>query len=180
MLTQAQVRSMVRECANEIYRHNDQIRALQSNMLDQIPLEQWALASSALDAILGKNRIIHMAESNTFSNVGVANTGQMSGTITGTGQLVQVNETAKELLAALENFKKGVTAAADLTSEEREDALGAVTDLEEQAAKPSDGRVMSKVRNAVAALKVLASGTTVIHGLYEQVHPFLLAHFRLP
>ncbi len=121
-----------------------------------------------------------MAESNTFSNVGIANTGQMSGTITGTGQHVQVNETAKELLAALKNFRKGVTAAADLTSEEREDALGAVTDLEEQATKPLERRVMSKVRNAVAALKTLSTGTTAIHGLYEQVHPFLLTHFHLP
>jgi len=170
MLTQAQIRSIVRDCASEIYRHNDRIRALQDSMLDQIPLEQWPLASSALDAILGKNRIIHMAESNTFSNVGVANTGQMSGTITGTGQHVQVNETTKELLAALDQFKKGLAGASDLTSEEREDALGAVNELEEQAAKPSDGRVMSKVRNAVAALKTLSSGTAVIHGLYEQVH----------
>lgn len=121
-----------------------------------------------------------MAESNTFSNVGVANTGQMYGTITGTGQHVQVNESAKELLAELENFKKGVTAAPDLTSEQREDALGAVSELEEQAAKPAEGMVMSKVRNAVAALKVLSSGTTAIHGLYEQVHPFLMAHFHLP
>ena len=121
-----------------------------------------------------------MAESNTFSNVGVANTGQMSGTITGTGQHIQLNETAKELLTALKQFRDNIAAAADLTSDEREDALGAVTELEEQASKPQEGRVMSKVRNAVAALKTLSSGTAAIHGLYEQVHPFLLAHFHLP
>lgn len=180
MLTQAQIRSLVRDCAGQIDRHNDQIRALQNTMLDDIPIEQWPVAIAALDALLGKNRIIHMAENTTFSNVGVANTGQMSGTVTGTGQHIQVNETAKELIAALKHFKECIASAADLTADEREDALGAVGELEEQASKPQEGRVMSKVRNAVAALKTLSSGTTAIQALYEQVHPFLLAHFHLP
>ncbi len=180
MLAPTQIRSLIRNCAEQIDRHNDRIRALQNEMLDQVPLEQWPVAMAALDAILGKNRIIHMAENNNFSNVGVANTGQMSGTITGSSQHVELNENAKELFAAFEHFKKEITAAPTLTTEQREDALGAVSELEEQANKPAEGRIMSKVRNAVAALKTLSSGTTAIHGLYEQVHPLLLAHFHLP
>jgi len=121
-----------------------------------------------------------MAENNNFSNVGVANTGQMTGSITGNSQHIQVNENAKDLFAAFEHFKKEIAASSSLTTEQREDAFGAVSELEDQANKPGESRIMSKVRNAVAALKTLSSGTAAIHGLYEQVHPLLLSHFHLP
>ena len=184
MQSQTQIRLLIRECADSIARqnaaHSDQIRILQDKMLDQIPLEQWSIALTALDALLGKNRIIHMSETtNNFENVGVANTGRMNGTITGNSQHIELGESTKQLLTAFEKFKQEIQSSASLSTEQREDALSAATELEVEATKPEEGRAMSKVRNAVAALKAVASGTEAVHKLYEQVHPFIMSHFHL-
>ena len=179
MLPEPEIRVLVRDCARKIQdQHTQIIRTCQDEMLDIVPLEQWPLAMGALDAILGKSRIIHMAENN-FLNVGVANTGEMSGIITGNSQHIEVNESAKELLQAFGGFKEAISTSTGLSTEQKEDALSAAADLEEQATKPEGGRAMSKVRNAVAALKTLASGTEAIHTLYDQIHPLLAAHFHL-
>lgn len=179
MLGELELRALVISFARKIQDQQiEVIRRSQDEMLEAIPIGQWALALGALDAILGKGNIIHMAENN-FNNVGVANTGEMTGTIAGSSQHVEVNQSAKELFQAFETFKKAVSTNTDLSAEQKEDALSAASELEEQAAKPEEGRAMSKVRNAVIALKTLASGTQAVHALYDQIHPLLAAHFHL-
>ena len=179
MLSDPELRALVIGCARRIQDQQTQvIRQSQDEMLAAVPMDQWALALGALDAILGKGNIIHMAENN-FNNVGVANTGDMTGTITGNSQHIEMNQSAGELFQAFESFKKAINTSTDLSAEQKEDVLSAASDLEEQAAKPEEGRAMSRVRNAVTTLKTLASGTQALHTLYEQVHPFVAAHFHL-
>jgi hypothetical protein len=179
VLAELELRALVISCARKIQdQQTEVIRKSQDEMLAAVPMGQWAVALGALDAILGKGNIIHMAENN-FNNVGVANTGEMTGTITGNSQYIQVNQSATEFLQAFESFKRAVSTTTDLSAEQKEDVLSAASVLEEQAAKPEESRAISKVRNAVTALKALAHGTQALHTLYDQIHPLVAAHFHL-
>jgi hypothetical protein len=177
-LPDSEIRAIVLGCANAIQEHQNQIRELQNQMFHKMPTEQWAFASAALDAILGKNRIIHMSE-NRFENVGVANTGDISGNVTGNANQTNINQDAQALLSAFANFKQKVLDDPSLPPTQREDAIGATNDLEAEAKKPRDTWNMSKVRNSVAALGALASGAKAIHSLYETLYPLIAAHFHL-
>lgn len=128
----------------------------------------------------GKTQVTNVTKtSNRFTNVGVANVGRMTGRITGNSQHNELNESARELLAAFDTFKLGIEKDRSLSAEQREDALGATAELEAEVVKPEQSRSMSKVRNAVSALKSLAAGTQALHAIYEQIHPFIAAHFHL-
>jgi hypothetical protein len=160
---------------------HDRIRTLQNRMLSEISIDQWPKATTALDAILGKDGIIHVSETNYhFENVGVANTGEMSGTVAGNSQQINVNENAQALLQAFTQFRNAIQNDKSLNEEQRADSLSVAADLEEEAKKPSGSWNLSKIRNGIAALKTLGSGAQTIYNLYQSLHPFLAAHFNLP
>ena len=157
------------------------IRALQNRMFNEIPVEQWQTAATALDAILGKNGVIHVAETNFhIGSAGIVNTGEISGSVTGHSQLINVNENAQALLAALTQFKNAVQDDGSLTDDQRADGLSIASDLEAEAKKPKDAWNLSKIRNGIAALKTLGAGAQTILSLYQTVHPFIAAYFNLP
>jgi len=121
-----------------------------------------------------------MSQSNyKFENVGIANTGDISGTVTGNSQQTNINENARDLFAAFANFKNTIQGDSTLTPEQREDSVSAVNELEAEARKPESSWNMSKVRNGVSALKTLAAGAEGIHSLYETLHPLLISVFHL-
>jgi hypothetical protein len=140
------------------------IRALQNRMFNEIPVEQWQTAATALDAILGKNGVIHVAETNFhIGSAGIVNTGEISGSVTGHSQL-----------------KNAVQDDVSLTDDQRADGLSIASDLEAEAKKPKDAWNLSKIRNGIAALKTLGAGAQTILSLYQTVHPFIAAYFNLP
>ena len=176
VLSEKDLRIRVLKYAGRIGEKHDHIRALQMEMLSEIPLGQWAEATTALDAVLGQKGIIHV--SNNFNNVGVANTGKIVGEVTGTAQHTE-GLSADELIGALSAFRAGLDQA-EISTEQREDALAAIDDLEAEAKKPKDKWNLSKVRNGVAALVQIGQGVHIVYELYQKVHPFLAAHFGLP
>ncbi|WP_420237766.1 hypothetical protein ACOBR2_19575 [Telmatobacter bradus] len=157
------------------------IRALQNKMLEGIPVEQWPMASTALDAILGKAGVIHMSGNHYhFENVGVANTGEITGNVAGNSQRTDASESAQALLQAFSQFKLAVQNDKALTVEQREDAIAATSELETEVKKPQGTWSMSKIRNGIAALKTLGAGAQTLYGVYQELHPLIAAHFNLP
>lgn len=116
---------------------------------------------------------------NNFENVGVANTGEMSGTVTGTANQINLNESLQSVLNAFADFKQLVAHDQTLTPVQREDILAASNDLEAEAKKPEGSWIMPKVRNGIALLKTLVSGAQAVHSGYEVLHPLIAAHFHL-
>jgi hypothetical protein len=180
-LAEGELRKIVLRYAAEIRGQEHRIRALQDEMHSKIPLTQWVQATTALDAILGREKVIHVAEiHNSFENVGVANTGSMAGSIAGHSQEINLNQGGQELIEALLRFKQSIEHDQSLSADQRSDAIAASSELELEVRKPEGACNMSRVRNGVAALKTLASGAGAIHSLYDAVHPLLMAHFHLP
>jgi hypothetical protein len=157
------------------------IRALQNRMLGEIQVEQWQTATTALDAILGKNGVIHVVET-TFNigSAGIVSTGEISGSAVGHSQLINVNQKAQDLLQAFAQFKNAVQIDASLTDEQRTDSLAIASDLEEEAKKPEGAWNLSKIRNGVGALKTLGAAAQTIFNLYQTLHPLIAAFFNLP
>lgn len=157
------------------------IRVLQNRLLSEIPMEHWQTATTALDAILGKNGVIHVAET-TFNigSAGIVSTGEISGTAVGHSQLINVNENAQALLQAFAQFKDAVQNDKSLTDDQRTDSLSIASDLEEEAKKPKGTWNLSRIRNGIAALKTLGAGAQTILNLYQSLHPLIAAHFNLP
>jgi hypothetical protein len=150
-------------------------------MLSEISIEDWPTATTALDAILGKDGIIQVSETNyRIENVGIVNTGEMSGTVTGNSQQNNANENAQALIQAFSEFRNTIKTDSSLTEDERADSLSIADDLEGEAKKPKDSWNLSKIRNGIAALKTLGTGAQVIYKLYQGLHPLIAAHFNLP
>jgi|ERR1039458_555965 hypothetical protein len=157
------------------------IRALQNRMLSEIQVEQWQTATTALDAILGKNGVIHVTETNfNIGSAGIISTGEISGSAVGHSQLINVNENAQAILQAFAQFKDAVKNDTSLTDDQRVDSLSIASDLEEEAKKPNGTWNLSKIRNGIAALKTLGAGAQTILSLYQTLHPLIAAYFNLP
>ncbi len=131
-------------------------------------------SSSQLQGTINMSKV-----TNRFQNVGVANLGTMSGSISGQSQRSKMNASTRECLHALENFNLELQQHKEVSTDQRADASHAVDELRVEVQKPLQSRNMSRVRNAVGALKLLGSGAQAVHGLYEQIAPLIASHFHL-
>jgi hypothetical protein len=179
-LTENSLRTKVVEYGEAIKQHAAQTRMLQEKMLKEIPLEQWALATAALDAWLERNRGLQMVNNTLkFKDVGIANTGYMSGTNKGINNVTTLNANGQPLLEALNRFKRSIKDDSLLSNDQKDDALTAADALKAEAKKPEKSWNMSKIRNGIAALKMLGSCAHTLIKSYEEIHPLIADHFHL-